>query len=365
MTNQPTPTLTYIGTYTSTVGDAKGKADGIYTTRLDQGNGAVTQPHVTAKIDDPSFLVIEPQGRYLYAVEELSNGGHVAAFAIDQTTGALSLLNRQPSHGADPAHISVDRTGRWIMVANYTSGSIAVYPINGDGTLGDATSIIQHEGKSIDPSRQAGPHAHFILSDPANHFVLVADLGMDKIMVYRLDTTKGTLTPNDPPFAAMEPGSGPRHFVFHPNGRYVFVINELNSSVTACTYDADHGVLTPIQHLSTLPADFDGNNSCAAIQIAPSGRFLYGSNRGHNSIALFAVDDATGQLTSNGYVSTGGENPRDFALEPQGTLLLAANQDSDTVVIFRVDAATGGLSTTGDVLNIPTPVCITFCPEAG
>ena len=362
MTNQAAEsTLVYVGTYTPTEGDAKGKAEGIYIDRLQAGSSALTSIQTITGVDNPSYLALHPNGRYLYVAEELIEG-RVAAYSIDPASGGLTLLNRLPTHGADPAHISVDRDGKWVLVANYTSGNTAVYPIEADGSVGAPTSLIQHEGSSVDPDRQEGPHAHYITTDPDNRFVLVADLGIDKIMVYRLDATNGTLTPNDPPWATMEPGSGPRHLTFHRNGRYVYVLHELDSSVTVCSYDAERGELMPIQRISTLPTGWGGDNTCAAIHLAPTGSFLYCSNRGHDSIAVFAIDDTTGMLTYVENTLTGGKEPRDFNLHPNGRLLLAGNQNSDTITSFDVDPATGRLTATGDSLPVLTPVCIVFYP---
>jgi 6-phosphogluconolactonase len=360
MTTQPiASTLVFAGTYTQTMGDVQGTARGIPVYRLEPSTGSLTAVSTAAGVTNPSYLALDPRRRFLYAVNELDEGG-VSAFSVDPAMGALTFLNRQASHGGAPAYVSVDHEGHWAMVANYESGSVAVLPIREDGSLGPASDVVQHEGHSVNPERQQGPHAHCIMPDPDNHFVLVADLGLDKIMIYRLDTAHGKLIPNDPPWTEMQPGSGPRHIAFHPNGRYAYVINELDSTLTACTYDAAHGLLHPVQRVSTLPGNFTGENSGAAVRVAPSGRFVYGSNRGHDSIVVFAIDAATGMLTYVDHTSTEGRTPRDFNIDPSGTFLLAANQDSDTIVTFRVDQQTGKLSTAGQVAEVMTPVCVTF-----
>lgn len=351
--------LAYIGTYT------RGKSEGIYVYRLDPSTGALTLSSKTADVKDPSFLAIHPQKRYLYSVNELGvvdgkPAGGVSAFAIDPKTGALTLLNQQPSHGAAPCHLSVDATGKWVIVANYTSGSASIFPIQADGRLGEASDVVQHQGSSVNPRRQTGPHAHSVTIDPANRYAFVADLGLDKVMIYRLNLSQGKLIPGEQPWVRTHPGAGPRHFAFHPNARCAYVINELDSTMTAFIYDASQGRLTEIQHLSTLPEGFSGTTHCADVHVHPSGKFVYGSNRGHDSIAIFAIDQATGKLTPIGHELTQGKIPRNFGLDPTGTFLLAANQDSDTVVTFRIDQGTGKLTATGHVAEAPTPVCVKF-----
>lgn len=359
MTNQPiSAPLVYIGAYTQTMGHVEGKAKGIASYRMDRASGVLTLAHLTRDVVNPSYLAFAPDHRYLYAVNELTQGG-VSAFAVDPATGVLAYLNQQSSHGADPAHLHVTSDGRWVLAANYTSGSVALLPIQAGGSLGTATDVVQHEGHGPNPKRQEGPHAHYVTVDPANRFVLVVDLGLDRIMIYRLDQARGKLVPGDPPWSAMPPGSGPRHLAFHPNGRCAYIIHEMDSTLSACTYDVDSGLLHPLQRISTLPADFTGTNSGAAVRVAPSGRFVYGSNRGHDSIAIFAVEPA-GTLTSVDHVSTQGRNPRDFNIDPSGSLLLAANQDSDTVVAFHVDQQTGKLTPAGQVAEVMTPVCVKF-----
>jgi 6-phosphogluconolactonase len=363
--------LVYIGTYTKRetppVGQAKwtyeGKGEGIYRYRLSLSSGALEFLGATTGVINPSFLAFHSQRRYLYAVNQavtLGNrpGGAVSAFALDPMTGNLTFLNQQPSHGAGPCYVSVDQTDRYVLVANYRSGSIAVLPIQVDGRLGEATTTTQHQGASINPQRQEGPHAHSIVLDPTNRYVFVADLGLDKIMIYHLDLDQGKLSPNDPPWIQVKAGAGPRHFAFHPGGDYAYVINELDSTIIAFTYDKTQGMLRELQTVSTLPEGFSAKSQCADIHVHPTGRFLYGSNRGHDSIVIFAIDQGTGQLSYVGHQPTQGHIPRNFALDPTGAVLLAANQNSDTVVIFHIDPQTGRLFPTGQVVEVPTPVCV-------
>ena len=355
--------IVYIGTYTT------GKSKGIYLYQMDTHTGQLTPAGNGPQVANPSFLTIAPSHKFLYAANEIDNfqgthDGAVSAFAIAPKTGELTLLNQRPSRGSGPCFVSMDSKGKHVLVANYGSGSVAVLPTGADGKLGAATSAIQHEGKGADPSRQEGPHAHSINLDAANHFAFAADLGLDKIFVYRFDAANGTLAPNATPFASVAPGSGPRHFAFHPNGRYAYVINEMKSTVTGFTYDKEAGTLKEIETISTLPETFTGENSTAEVQVHPSGKFLYGSNRGHNSIVIYAIDADTGKLTLIGHEPTQGKTPRNFGIDPTGAYLLAANQDTDTVVVFRINAQTGKLSPTGQTLDIPTPVCVKFLPVA-
>ncbi len=357
----PTRLWVYFGTYTR--GDSGSK--GIYRGTFDLQTGQLADVALAGETTNPSFLAIHPSKPLLYAVGELASFegkkvGAVSAFAIEPGTGKLELLNQQSSGGAGPCYVAVDRTGRCVLVANYGSGSVASLPIRGDGRLGEAASVIQHEGSSVDPKRQRGPHAHSINVDPANRFVVAADLGLDKLLVYRLDPAKAALAPNDPPFATVAPGGGPRHFDFHPGGRYAYANNEMGSTVTAFQYDPLHGKLSGMQSVPTLPEGFDGSNSTAQIQVHPSGKFVYCSNRGHDSIAAFAVDESTGKLRPAGHSSTRGKTPRNFCIDPTGSYLIAANQDTDNVVVFRVGRSTGSLETTGQEVRVPMPVCVKF-----
>jgi 6-phosphogluconolactonase len=353
----------FVGTFTRTVPHGRGQAEGIAVLRLDPATGGLTPVQTVPDVANPSFLALHPRRPLLYAVNAVPEqdgrpGGSVSAFAVDPATGGLTFLNRQPSHGAGPCHVSVDRSGRWAFVANFGGGSIAALPIREDGSLGPATDTVQHVGSSVHPERQRGPHAHSINLDPDNRYALVADLGLDRVMIYRLDLERGALPPNDPPWTATAPGAGPRHVDFHPNGRHVFVINEIDSTLTAYDYDAARGTLGEIQTVSTLPEGFAGANSTADVHVHPSGRFVYGSNRGHDSLVIFAVDPATGRMSYVGHEPTHGRTPRNFAIDPTGAFLFAANQDSDTIVTFRVDQTTGVLTPTGQVTAVLTPVCI-------
>jgi 6-phosphogluconolactonase len=348
----------YVGTYTS--GDSKG----IYRLQLDLATGALTPEGEPTPTVNPSFLARHPSGRFLYAVNETGESradksGGVSAFAVDGASGALTLLNQQPSGGPAPCHLWVDTEGRHLLVANYWDGSVSVLPIGADGRLGPASARIQHQGKGANPERQEGPHAHSVTLDPANRFAFVADLGTDKLAVYRYDGAKGTLTPHDPAAVSLAPGSGPRHFTFHPGGRHAYLINELLSTVTAFDYDAAAGKLTERQTVPTLPSGVAAaSNTTAEVVVHPNGKLLYGSNRGHDSLAIFAIDPATGKLTAAGHQPTLGKEPRNFAIDPTGTFLLAANQNSDSVVVFRIDPASGRLDPVGPPTRVPAPVCL-------
>jgi 6-phosphogluconolactonase len=356
----------YVGTYTSGGGGSTSR--GIYLLELDMATGALTSRGVAGEAVNPSFLAVHPGRRFLYAVGETAefNGqktGAVSAFTIDQAGGSLSLLNQQSSQGQGPCYVVVDRAGKNALVANYNSGSVACLPIGADGRLAPASSTIQHQGSSVNPQRQKEPHAHSINLDAANKFAVAADLGLDQLLVYRFDTARGTLTPNDPPFARVAPGSGPRHFAFHPDGKHAYVINEMACTVTAFDYDPDRGTLSENATASTLPEGPKAKNySTAEVQVHPSGRFLYGSNRGHNTIAIFAIDPAGGRIRPLGHQDTGGRTPRNFGIDPTGRYLLAANQDSGTVVVFRIDPQSGLLQPTGQTAEVPRPVCIKFVP---
>ena len=320
---------------------------------------------VVAETVNPSFVAVHPNRRFLYAVNEVTNyksqsSGAISAFAIDRATGKLTLLNEVPSRGADPCYVTLDKTGKYVLVANYTGGNVAVFPVLDDGRLGDASAFVQHSGHGPDPERQEGPHAHSIDLSPDNHYALVDDLGLDELLVYHFDSAKGSLTPNDPKFAKLKDGAGPRHFAFHPNGKFAYVISELQSTVTVFTYDAAKGVLQSLQTISTLPKEFSGHNDDAEVQVHPSGRFLYASNRGHDSIAVFAIDEHKGTLTVVQDVPTQGKTPRNFEIDPTGSLLFAANQESNSIVVFRIDAKSGKLTPTGQVLDVPAPVCVKF-----
>jgi 6-phosphogluconolactonase len=349
----------YIGTYTS------GKSKGIYSAQFNAASGKLGTPELVAETKNPSFLALHPHKHFLYAVSEMDStdgkpGGAVSAFAIETKTGKLTPLNQQSSEGSGPCHLAVEKTGKCLLVANYGSGSIAALPIGKDGSVGERATAIQHQGSSVDKGRQEGPHAHFITPDPANHLALVCDLGLDKLLVYKLSPNSAKLAANEPAFASVAPGAGPRHLAFHPDGHAVYVINEMALTMTAFSYDAKDGVMKELQTISTLPADFNGKGSCAEVEVHPSGKFLYGSNRGHDSIAVFAIDPKTHKLTLVEHQSTRGKTPRHFAIDPTGKWLLAENQDSDSIVVFKIDSATGRLSPTGQSIEVGSPVCIVF-----
>ncbi len=351
----------YAGTYTNK------QSKGIYTWKFDPRTGKAVSMGLAVETTSPSFLAVHPNRRFLYAVNEVPNykgekSGSVSAFAIDRKSGKLTLLNTVSSRGAGPCHLALDKKGQSLIVANYGGGSIAAFPVGKDGRLGDATAFFQHSGAVSLRERQGGPHAHCVQVSPDNRYALVADLGLDEVLVYRLNAAKAALAPNDPPFAKLAAGAGPRHLAFHPNGRLVYSINEIQSTITALSYNAAAGSLREVQTLSTLPPDFHGTNSTAEIAVHPSGKFAYGSNRGHDSIVVFAVDPASGRLSLVEHVSTQGKAPRNFAMDPTGAYLFAANQNSDNIVVFRIDRATGRLTPTGQVLDAPTPVCIAFVP---
>jgi 6-phosphogluconolactonase len=362
LSSNPKTLRVYIGTYT------RGESRGIYAFDLNLGSGALEPRGLAAELRNPSFLAIHPNRTFLYAVSEVSDDGGrptgaVSAFAIEAGSGQLELLNSQPSGGAGPCHLVVDPSGRCVLVANYGGGSVAAIPIGGTAGLEEPASVIQHEGKSVNPRRQEAPHAHSINVDKTNRFAVAADLGLDKLLVYKFDAGSGRLTPHDPPHASVEPGAGPRHFAFHPNGRFAYVINEIALTVTAFSWNADRGTLETIHSVTTLPRDFTGSRdglSTAEVQVHPSGKFLYGSNRGHDTIAIFAIDGETGRLTPIGHQPTGGQTPRNFGIDPTGAYLLAANQNSDTVVVFRINARTGKLEPTGHKVEVPSPVCVKF-----
>ena len=355
----PSEYLIYFGTYTGK------QSKGIYTCRFHPHSGKLTPVKLAAETSNPSFLAADPEGRYLFAVNEDhdyqgAKSGSVSSFGIDKGSGELTALNTVASRGTDPCHVAVAADGKHVLIANYSSGSVAVLPVNPEGKLGEACDVVQHSGSSAHPERQRGPHAHEVVLTPDNRRAIVADLGLDKLMVYDFDTAKGSLTAHEPPFARLKSGSGPRHFAFHPNLRFAYAIDELASTVTAFSWSGTLGTLQELQTISTLPSDFKGANLTAEIAVHPSGRYLYASNRGHDSIAVFAIDPAKGTLTFVERVATLGKEPRNFALDPTGGYLFAANQKSDDVVIFRVNPENGRLTPSGNRLAVPSPVCVTF-----
>ena len=353
----PTPSsyIVYAGTYTGT------GSKGIDGYRFDTAAGRLTSLGLKAEIENPSFVVTDPGYRFLYAVTENDNG-FLSSFAIDAKTGDLKFLNRVSSGGGGPCHLTVDKSSRLLFVANYGTGNVAAFALNEDGSIGKMTGFDQHRGSSINPNRQNGPHAHEVVLSPDNRFLFVPDLGTDQIAIYKVGSEKGTLTPNNPPFASVKAGAGPRHLVFGPGARFAYVICEMGSSVAVFSFDPAKGSLTPVQTISSLPVDFTGENNSAEIQVGRSGRFLYVSNRGDDSIAVFAIDPAKGMLTKIQVIPTQGKSPRNFVIDPTGRYLLAANQKSDQIVEFAVDQATGRLTPTGQVAQEPSPVSLVFVP---
>jgi 6-phosphogluconolactonase len=348
--------LAYVGTYTT-----KTNSKGIYAFRYDAASGKLTPLGVAVETADPSFLVIHPNGRYLYTVNESGKSSMVSAFALDKATSHLALLNRIPALGEDPCYISLDRSGKFVLIANYTSGNVAVFPVLPDGKLGEHTALVKDSGSlGTNKDRQEGPHAHWIETTADNRLALVADLGLDEVFVYKFDAANGALTPNQPAFVKLKPGAGPRHIAAHPNGKFVLVASELDSTVASFSFDAKKGSLKEIGTASTLPPGFSGRNDVAEIAVHRNGKFLYVSNRGNESIAIFLINPGKGTLTPVGGVPTGGKEPRHFAIDPSGNFLLAENQLSDTVVTFRIDPVTGQLTPTGDRAAVPSPVDLVF-----
>lgn len=350
--------LIYVGTYTRGSG-------GIHLVEMDDSSGVLQYRGLAAECESPSFLCLSPDKKFLYAVHETgeyrgARTGYVGAFARDASTGKLQPLNTQSSHGTYPCHITISRSGKHVLVANYGSGTLAVLPVNPDGSLGEATCEIQHRGSSVNKSRQEGPHAHSINLDSANRFALACDLGTDQVLVYRFDHAKGVLEPHDPPAVSVAPGAGPRHLAFHPNGRFVYVINELDSTVNAYGYNPQRGTLVLRGTVPTLPGGFDGHSTTAEVVVHPTGKWVYGSNRGHDSLAVFGVNPASGALRPVGHVSTGGKTPRNFVSHPSGKFLVVGNQDSNSVVVFRVNEQTGMPEPTEHQVEIPLPVCVRF-----
>ena len=362
--------LVYVGTYTESIRFGtgqilEGKGKGIHIYRLDPASGAMAPVDVVPGVVNPSYLAFDRTKRYLYAVNEMKvfedqPTGTVSAFSVDPATGGLTFLNRQLTHGTDPCHVILNDAGSHVFVANFMSGSVCVLPVREDGSLEPASDFIQHMGSSIDPARQKGPHAHSVTLDASNRLAFVPDLGLDRLMAYRFDPARGMLEPNVRPWIKMRPGAGPRHLAFHPGYGFAYLINELNSTVSVLAYDAARGAFEEIQVIGTLPADFDGASTCSDVQVSPSGRFLFASNRGHDSITAYRIDEHTGKLTWVCCERTGGQTPRSFGIDPTGAFLLAANQDTDTIVIFRIDPDSGRLIATGHVVEAPTPVCVKF-----
>jgi 6-phosphogluconolactonase len=354
----------YVGTYTGP------KSKGIYRLDFDPVSGSLTPKGVAAETTNPSFLAISPNRKFLYAANEVGkfdgkSTGSVSSFAIDPKTGDLTPLNQKTSGGTDPCCVVVDPSGKYVLAANYSGGSVEVLPIEADGKLGEPTSHIQHRGSSIDKGRQAGPHAHSIDLDASGKIAIAADLGLDKLLVYRFDPAKGTLTPNATPHATVAPGSGPRHFAFHPDEKHAYVINEMASSITSFEFEPSKATFAVIQTITTRGQGGKPGNSTAEILVHPSGKFVYGSNRGDNTLAIYSVEPTSGRLTLVGHQSTEGKTPRNFGIDPTGRFLIAANQDSNNLVVFRIDSQTGLLKQVGDPVSVPSPVCVKFVPIEG
>lgn len=356
--------LLYIGTYTSS-----GKSEGIYVQRFDTESGKLSPLFTVKSVAEPSFLTIDKDRKYLYAVNELleyegAKSGAVSAFAIDQKTGNLQFLNRVTSRGGAPCFITTSNNRKFALAANYLGGNIASFPLEKDGRIGATVDLAQHTGFGLMKDRQEAPHAHSITLDRQNRYAFAADLGIDKVLIYRFDEQTGKLEPNEnQPFYQTKPGAGPRHFAFHPNHKFAFLINELDLSISSLAYDEKKGTLKEVQTVPTLPFDAStAGASCADIHVSPDGRFLYGSNRGHNSIVSYRIDEKTGRLEYLEHIPTGGKKPRNFAISPDGKFLLVANQDSDNIVTFRIDEKSGKLQNSGNTARVPVPVCLKFMP---
>lgn len=350
--------LVLVGTYT------RGSSKGIYAYGFDSATGKLSPKGLSAEANNASYLVVHPNGKWVYATSEISDyqkerSGALVAYSLDAASGKLTQLNHVSSRGSAPCHLSIDKTGKFLLAANYNGGNIAMAPILPDGKLGPVKMVMQHRGSSANASRQKEPHAHSVNVAANNKWAVAADLGTDELSVYRLDTKLGMLALDQAPLK-LAAGLGPRHFAFHPKGKFAYAVNELGSSVTALTWDARTGTLKDIQTITTLPADFKGENYCAEVVVHPNGKFLYASNRGHHSIAVYEINQTTGQLTAKGQVPTGGQWPRNFNIDPTGRWLLAANERSDSLVTFTIDPSTGALKPTGDKQDVGAPVCVKF-----
>jgi len=343
--------LMYVGTYT------RGGSKGIYGYKFNPATGKLTEIGVAAEVQNPSFLYVTPDGRHLYAVGEASTG-MVTAYNVDRATGKLSKLNDEATGGNGPCHLAADKTGRNLVIVHYGSGNVSVFKLKADGSVGERTALVQDTGEpGADKKRQDKAHAHSVNFSKSGKYAVVADLGLDEYIVYELDPAKGTLTKHST--ANVKPGSGPRHFNFHPNYKFAYGVNELSSTVTGFDWNEPAGKLTEKQTISTLPADFKGTSYCAEILVHPSGKYVYASNRGHDSLAMFSIA-SDGKLTSLGTVSVEGKTPRNFRIHPSGAWVIAANQDSGNLVVYKVDKSTGKLTATGEQAKVPYPVCIKF-----
>ena len=356
--------LLYVGTYTGT------GSEGVYAFRFDPATGESSTLDLAAATENPSFLAIDPEGRILYAANELEEfrgepTGTVSVFAIDQASGMLKLLQQVPSLGGSPAHLSLDMSARHLLVANYGGGNVAVFPVGRDGRLGEHSALVQNSGASVNPERQAGPHAHFIQVTRDNRLAITADLGLDKLFLHRFDADTGSMTPASTAFVKADAGSGPRHVAFAPSGNHVYVVNELVSTVTVYAYQIDLETLDSLQTISTLPEDYVGANTGTEIEVNATGRTLYVSNRGHDSIAVFSIDPHDGSLRSPEWVPSGGKMPRYFVVDPTGQWLFAANQASNSINLLRIDPESGRLTPTDRSLKVIAPVCLRFVSRSG
>jgi len=341
----------YFGTHTA------GPGKGFSVSHFDTVTGALSKPAFLLETPAPAYFVIAPGGRRLYSC---NSTGFVSAYSIDPASAQLKLINQKPSGGGDPSYISLDRTGHYVLVANYASGNVAVWALEPDGSLGERTAFVQHTDSSANPQQKLQAHAHSIRVDPTNRFALVGDTGLDKLFVYKFNVKDGSLTPNDPPFIKAAPGANPRHVAFHPNERWLYVLTEAGSTIMLFNWDAKSGAMSEVQTVSTLPKDFQGKSACAEIEVHPSGKFVYASNRGRDSIAVFSVDAKSGRLTPIQDVPSGGKTPRNFDMDPSANWLLVTNHDSNTAMVFRIDQQTGKLTPTGQPVNVPSPYCPRF-----
>ncbi|NQV23883.1 MAG: lactonase family protein [Rhodopirellula sp.] len=341
---------------------AAGEKGAIHAFHFDTKTGVLKPQQTTTDVQHPFFMVISPDGRFLYSIDTEKFGGSedefVAAYAIKDRSGKLERLNQQSAKGSASCYLDIDSTGKTVVLANYSSGSVAALPVRADGSLGAATAFVQHEGSSVDPKRQKAPYAHSIVISPDNRLALAADLGIDKVLVYRLDAANSKLTANEAQSSvSVEPGSGPRHLTFHPNGKSVYLINELKNTVTFFGYEPDSGKLTTQQTISTLPADFDGVTHTADVKITPDGKFLYGTNRGHDSIAFYRIGN-DGRLTLIKIEPSLGKGPQNLLITPDGQWLICANMPGNNVVVFKINSDTGELTATGEPVSMPMPSCI-------
>jgi len=350
--------LAFVGTYTGQTG-----SKGIYAFDFDSSAGKLTPKGLAAETPSPSWVAIHPSGKFSYAANETGKGSTITAFSLDAKSAKLTQLNQLSALGEDPCYLSFDKTGKYLFAANYGSGNVVVFPILSDGNLGQPTANVKDAGPlGPNKERQEAPHAHWVQVSPDNRFVFVSDLGLDGILSYRFDSSKGTLTPNDPPIAKLDPGAGPRHVAFAPSGKFIYVVSELKNTVTAFSYNADKGTLHEFQVLSTLPDAFTGRNDDAEISVHPDGKWLFASNRGHDTIAVFSISPADGSLTHIGEFPTGGKEPRHFTIDPTGKFLLAENQNSNSIAVFRIDTAKGTLTQVSIANDFPSPVCLSFLP---